>query len=58
MAHRLIGRWRLRTGATIVVKHVYDGLARVSFGGYRQAVVRVRELDAVRRGGGMIYVGR
>ena len=61
--HRLVGRWRLRTGAAITVKEVNrEGrteVARVRFeGGNRLAAVRVRDLDAARMAGDMIYVGR
>ena len=65
MAHRLIGRWRLRdSGGAVIVKHVYRQhprgalCARVSLGGLRQIVMRVCDLDALRKGGHLTYVGR
>ena len=65
MAHRLIGRWRLcASGRPVIIKHVYRQrahgplCARVSLGGLRQIVMRVRDLDALRKGGRLTYVGR
>ena len=63
MAHRLIGRWRLGSGAVIKVLHVYPAtrsgpkVARVSTG-LRQIMMKVGDLDTIRRSGGMFYVGR
>lgn len=64
MAHRLIGRWRLGKSGTIIVKHVYERrahgrrVARVSLGGLRQILMPVRDLESLRKGGHLTYVGR